>query len=430
MRRGRARFFYGWVVVASSAIGLLFGAFPIAVSSFAVFFRSYSREFHAGRGAVSLALTIYSFVGAVLAGWIGRLTDRFGGRKVILAGLAMLGLVLLSAQTIGSKLWCLYVFYAILGAVSGTTVAVPYGAVISRWFNQRRGLALGLALTGMGAGAIVMPPLVQFLIATCGWRSAFAISGGAVLIIPMPVIALFLKETPQGMGLWPDGAVAAQARPRAVEGLNWDEIRNSRTFWLMVAAFVLASAGISACAIHVAELLTDRGASPAAAALAVSIVGLALLTGRVGTGFLLDRYFGPHVALVLFSSAAMGIALLWIAGAGVFARVGAFLVGVAFGAEVDIIAYLMSRYFGLRSFGTAFGFAFGAFVLASGLGPLIMGFVFDRTGSYDVPLAGFCIAMITAAGLMAGLGPYRFAATRTAEAPGGVELNPRSGWQE
>jgi MFS family permease len=108
--RGRARFFYGWVVVASSAIGLLFGAFPIVVSSFAVFFRSYSREFHAGRGAISLALTIYTFVGALLAGWIGRLTDRFGGRKVIVAGLAMLGLVLLSAQAIGSNIWQLYVF--------------------------------------------------------------------------------------------------------------------------------------------------------------------------------------------------------------------------------------------------------------------------------------------------------------------------------
>jgi len=275
-----------------------------------------------------------------------------------------------------------------------------------------------------------MPPLVQFLIVTRGWRSAFAIAGGTVLIIPMPVIALFFKETPQGMGLWPDGAAAAQAPPGAVEGLSWREIRNSRTFWVVVAAFVLASAGISACAIHVAELLTDRGASPAAAALAVSIVGLALLTGRVGTGFLLDRYFGPHVALVLFSIAALGIVLLWTAGAGFFARVGAFLVGLGFGAEVDIIAYLMSRYFGLRSLGTAFGFAFGAFVLASGLGPLIMGFVFDRTGSYDAPLAGFCIAMITAAGLMAGLGPYRFAVTRTAEAPGGVELNPRSGGQE
>jgi MFS family permease len=423
--RGRAQFFYGWVVVASSAVGLLFGAFPIAVSSFAVFFRSYSREFHAGRGAISLALTIYSFIGALLSGWIGRLTDRFGGRKVILTGLAAVGAVLLSAQAIGSRLWQLYVFYAILGAVSGATVSVPYGMVVSRWFNQRRGLALGLALTGLGAGAIVMPPLLQFLIASYGWRPAFAIAGGVVLIIPMPVVALFLKESPRGMGLSPDGAAAAVVGPDEAEGLTWREIRNGRTFWVMVAAFVLASAAIFACTIHIAELLSDRGASPAAAALAVSIVGLALLIGRAGTGFVLDRYFGPHVALVIFLIAAVGIVLLWNAGAGVFARLGAFLVGLGLGAEVDIIAYLMSRYFGLRSLGTAFGFAFGAFVLASGLGPLVMGFAFDRTGSYDAPLVGSFIAIIVAAGLMASLGPYSFGVRRKVAAAGVVTVNPR-----
>jgi len=426
MRR-RARFFYGWVVVASSAFGLLFGAFPIVYSSFAVFFRSYSHEFHAGRGAVSLALTIYTLVSALLAGCIGRLTDRVGARKVILAGLAMLGLALLSAQAIGSNIWQLYVFYAILGAVSGTTVSVPYGVVVSRWFNQRRGLALGLALTGLGAGAIAIPPLMQFLIASYGWRSAFAIAGTAVLIIPMPVIALFLRDNPQRMGLLPDGAAAGLAQAGEAEGLTWCEIRNSRTFWVMVAAFVLASAAIAACAIHIGELLSDRGATPEAAALAVSIMGLALLIGRAGTGFLLDRYFGPRVALVLFSIAALGIVLLWTAGAGVFARVGAFLVGLGHGAEVDIIGYLISRYFGLRSLGAAFGFAFGAFVLASGLGPLIMGFAFDRTGSYDAPLGGLFIAILMAAGLMASLGPYRFGVTPKAEEGGGVEVNPRSG---
>jgi MFS family permease len=125
-----------------------------------------------------------------------------------------------------------------------------------------------------------------------------------------------------------------------------------------------------------------------------------------------------------------GIVLVWTASVGVFARVGAFLVGLGVGAEVDIIAYLMSRYFGLRSLGTAFGFAFGAFVLASGLGPLIMGLAFDRTGSYDAPLAGFFISTIVAAGLMASLGPYRFGVNRKVEAAGGVEGNPRSGGKE
>src|SRR5262245_25820714 len=116
--RGNSRLFYGWVVVATSALGMLFGAFPIVVSSFDIFFKSYLHEFQVGRGAISLALTVHNFFAACLAAWIGQLADRFGARKVILPGLAILSLVLLSAEAIGSKVWQLYAFYAALGAVS------------------------------------------------------------------------------------------------------------------------------------------------------------------------------------------------------------------------------------------------------------------------------------------------------------------------
>jgi MFS family permease len=408
----RARFFYGWVVVATSTLGLLFGAFPIVVSSFAVLFKPYIQEFHASRAAISLAILIHNVGAGCLATWIGRLTDRFGARSVILPGLGILGLVLIAAEAIGSKLWQLYVFYALLGAVSSTTTAVPYGVTVSRWFNERRGLALGLTMAGMGLGATVVPPLVQLLITGYGWRSAFAIAGGAILIIPMPIVGVFLKEAPVE-------GTAAMA-PCQAEGLTWPEIRNSQTFWLMIAAFVLAAASITACVIHMAAIFSDRGATTASAALAVSVAGLALLAGRAGAGFFLDRYFGPHVAMFLFALTASGIALLWTGSTGMPALTGAFLVGLGMGAEVDIIAYLMSRYFGLRSLGAAFGFAFGAFVLASGLGPLIMGFAFDHTNSYRAPLAGFFCATVLAAALVGRLGAYRFTAKQNAGKPAEV----------
>jgi MFS family permease len=419
--RWQGRFFYGWVVVATSALGLLFGAFPIVVSSFAIFFKAYIHEFQTSRAAISLALTIHNIVAASLCASIGRLTDRFGGRNVILPGLGILGLALLSAETIGSNVGQLYIFYAVLGAVSGTTTSVPYSVVVSRWFSRRRGLALGLTMVGLGVGAMVVPPLVQQLIAGFGWRSAFAIVGGAILIVPIPIVGLFLKEAPQGIGLSPDGVAAATIAPRQSEGLTWPEIRNSPTFWLMNSAFVLSSAGITACIVHIAALFSDRGATPASAALAVSVVGLALLAGRAGTGFFLDRYFGPYVAMFLFALAALGIALLWTGATGGLALMGAFLVGLGLGAEVDIVAYLMGRYFGLPSLGMAFGFAFGAFVLASGLGPLMMGFAFDHTGSYRAPLAGFFFATMLAAALMSRLGPYRFVVNPKAEETAGVE---------
>lgn len=406
--RGHGRSNYGWVVVAISAFGLLFGAFPIVVSSFAIFFRTYAQEFHAGRAAISLALTIHNFVAAFLAAGIGRLSDRYGGRKVILPGLGILGLTLLSAQAIGSKVWQLYLFYAMLGAVSNATTSVPYGVIVSRWFNWRRGLALGLTQAGLGVGAIVMPALVHLLTVRYGWRTTFAISGGAILIIAMPIIALFLKETSQ-----PENSRVDLATGQ-VEGLIWDNIWKTRTFWLMIASFVLAGASVQACVIHIAPLLSDRGAPTALATLAVSVAGLAMLAGRAGTGYLLDRYSGPRVALSVFAIAALGMALLATGITGEFAVLSVFMVGLAFGAELDIIAYLISRYFGLRSLGAAFGVAFGSFVIAGGIGPLIMGFAFDRTGSYRAPMAGFSVATMLAAVLVSRLGPYRFGLSRTA----------------
>jgi MFS family permease len=407
-REERPRFFYGWVVVATAAVGLLLGAFPISVSSFGIFFPSYVREFHASRAAVSLAFTIHNGISAFLAVALGRLADRLGARTVILSGAAILGLILLSAGMIRSSVWQLYVFYSALGAVAPATTSVPYSLVVSRWFNRRRGLALGLMMIGLGAGAILVPALAQRLIAAYGWRTAFVIVGCAVLIVPMPIVAVFLKEDPQRMGFLPDGAPGAPIPAPDVEGLSWREIRGSRTFRLMIVAFALAAASVHACIIHMPALVADRGGSATAEAAATSVLGLALLSGRIGTGYLLDRYFGPGVAMVVFANAALGIALLWTGSAGVLTLLGAFLVGLGFGAEVDIIAYLMGRYFGLRAFGTAFGFGFGVFVLAGGVGPLIMGLAFDRAGSYRGPLAGFFLATLLAAALVAGLGPYRF----------------------
>lgn len=260
---------------------------------------------------------------------------------------------------------------------------------------------------------MVMPPLFEELIAQFGWRAAFAIAGLVVLLVPVPVVGLFLKESPQRLGLEPDGLPNADAGNRAdgrYEGFTWREIYRDRQFWLLLAGCVLLAISINACIIHLPTILMDAGAAARAAALASSTVGLGLLVGRIGCGYFLDRYFGPRVAAVIAAIAAIGIAWLWLGSNGPWAVFGAFLVGLGFGAEVDIMAYLMSRYFGLRSFGTAFGFGFGAFILAAGAGPLLMGIAFDHTGSYAVPMATFVAATCAAAMLMSRLGPYRFKA--------------------
>jgi MFS family permease len=418
MTRSRPRLFYGWWVVVTSALALFLGPIPIVVFSFGVFLKPLLREFHSGRGAVSLAFTLHNGIIALGLPFAGRLVDRFGARKVILPSMYMVGLILLSAYFCSGRIWELYLFYMALGVAGCGVAPVSYCDVISHWFDKQRGLALGFMMFGLGAGALIMPWAAHFLITRFGWRLAFDIFGAAILVITAPVVTKFLKERPETLGLLPDGTpyvVAASPRPDADPGMSWGEAWRAPSFWLLFCAFILVSASVQGCLAHIAAILADRGTPARAAALATSLFGGGLLVGRTGSGYLLDRFFAPRVAALIFCCAAGGIALLRITSSQELAFVAAFFIGLGLGAEVDIMAYLTSRYFGLRSFGAIYGFIFAGFGLAGGLGAFLMGVAFDTTGSYALVLALFCIATLTAATLMMRLPPYRYRVTPPGE---------------
>ncbi len=398
--------FYGWWVVLASAIGLFWGV-PITVYSFSVFFKPLMQEFHAGRAAVSLAFTLKLIAAALCAAPIGWLTDRYGARRVILTSTGIFGSILLANRLFSGSIAQFYCFYVLLGFCVGGVGPIPYGSLVSHWFDRRRGLALGLTMLGIGVGAVIMPSVAQTLIARFGWKTAYSILGASVLLICWPVVACFLKESPKDLGLFADGTCARTAIEDIRRGFTAREAWRSRDFWLMACAFTLVSASVQGCVVHMAPMLNDRNLGTRAAALGSSLIGAAVMVGRIGTGYLLDRTFAARLASVLFAVSALGIALLLL-GSRTAAFAGAFLVGLGLGAEVDLIPYLASRYFGLRDFGKVYSTLFAAFALGGALGPLIMGAGFDRTGSYRGPLVGFFLAILLATVLMTRIGPYRF----------------------
>ncbi|HEV2196142.1 MAG TPA: MFS transporter [Candidatus Acidoferrum sp.] len=406
-----AKVFYGWWVALTAALGLFLNTATIIVFSFGVFAKAMGQEFHSGRAKISLAFTIHNLTSALFVPLAGRLVDRYGPRRVLLPFTALFGLILLSSRFLSEAIWQLYLFYFALGLVSGGAGAMSYTDVISRWFDRHRGLALSVMMLGMGSGAIVMPSIAQRLVATFGWRPAYSTFGLAVLLIPLPMLVAFLKERPENMGLLPDGAAEGPvSRPIAVSetGLTLREAANTSAFWIMVCMLLLITASVHACFIHLPALLTDRGSTAQLAAFASSLLGVGLFVGRVGCGYLLDQFFAPRVAGLLFSTVAIGISFLALGHTISSALLAALLVGLGIGAEVDIIAYLTSRYFGLRSYGAIFGSIWAVFGVSGGLGAYLMGFGFDKTGSYVVPLSGFFCAAVLAALLTMMLGPYRY----------------------
>src|SRR5215831_8817078 len=230
------RFFFGWYIVIAAALGLFVSYGPLVVYSFGVFLKPIDGELGWGRSRVSLALSLSLAAMALGSPVAGRLLDRFGPRKVILPGALIFGLALMSFPFVRPPV-LFYAPFILSGLAGSTTGMVAYLSVVSRWFDRRRGLALGLAMIGIGAGSFVLPPISQILIDAAGWRQAYAMLGLASIIVTLPVAGLFLKPSPDAMGLAPDGAPEAssaekQPPPEQHETTGRRALR-TRVFWTM-----------------------------------------------------------------------------------------------------------------------------------------------------------------------------------------------------
>ena len=238
---------------------------------------------------------------------------------------------------------------------------LPYAKAISAWFDDRRGLALGIAMTGVGLGAIIVPQIARALIERVGWRGAYVGLGALTLAVAFSAVALTIRE--------PDARVErGQARatldPRP--GVTAREAARSAQFWLMAGVFLLAGVAINGANAHIVPLLTDRGLTPVAATGIFGVMGLSTLVVRPFVGLLLD-----------------GLPLL-ASGSGLSPAIGAALLGLALGAEIDLIAFLATRYLGQRAFGEIYGYLFMAFLLGSSVGGFSADVSFSRDGSRHV----------------------------------------------
>jgi predicted MFS family arabinose efflux permease len=284
-----------------------------------------------------------------------------------------------------------------LGAIGNGAAHLAYVRTVANWFVRRRGLALALILSGGALGAMVLPPLAQALIGSLGWRGAYAVLGGMALALGLPAVSFLIRDKPKPARVHGESSSGVTAR----QGLR------SRPFWLIVAVLFLASLCQNGVLTHLSALLTDRRVAPAGAAIAISTLGLASLLGRLAAGWLLDRFFAPRVGFALLLCAALGTFVLSGAHSAGMGILAAALIGIGMGGEADVTPYLLSRYFGLRSFSTLYGFTWTAYAIAGALGPVLMGKAFDLTGSYTAFLLDLVVVSIGAAGVMLLLPDYR-----------------------
>lgn len=395
------------------------GQGPITIFTFGVFLKPVTEDLGINRGTFSSAIGILTVAAAVVTPLVGRLIDRFGVRVALLPLILLFAFATMALSLLQPSLLVLYLLFGVQGVLSACQTPMAYVKTISAWFDRTRGLALGVAQTGVGLGVALVPQLAAALIAGHGWRTAYVGLGGAILVLALLPVALFLREPPtlrEG-----DGASASSLGQGVLLADAW----RSTAFWQLNACFFLAVTAINGTLAHAVALLTDRGVSPGAATGAMSLAGIAVIVGRLVAGFCLDRMHGRYIAIASFCCPMIGIALLAMATQPALLLAGTALCGLGVGAEVDLMAYFIGRYFGMRAYGAIYGLFFAAFTIGTGLGPLVMGIAFDRGHSYGPALAVFEAALFTASGLALRLGAYRYPAG--AAAPRGVQhLQPAS----
>jgi MFS family permease len=405
----RLRFTNPWWVVVGAVTGLFVCNGPVLGFTFGVFLKPIMADTGWQRGSVSFALSAGGIFSAIAVPVIGRLMDRWSIRRVALPGIVLyaicLGLVGLSPRVF----WIFTAMFALAEMTSAIQTPLGYAKAIAAWFDPRRGLALGIAMAGVGLGGSIIPQLANFLIERIGWRGAYASLALLTLAIAFPAVALWIREPRAGEGER-HAAVAATGLP----GLTTREAVRLSRFWVLAAVFFLVAVGINGPVAHVIPLLTDRGLSGAAATAIFGLFGLATLAGRLLAGYLVDRIFASYVASLFFLAPIVGFVFL-ASAVGPLPALGVVLFGLGLGTEIDLIAFLVSRYFGQRAFGEFYGYFFMVFGFGSSIGRFLAGYVFDLTGSYNAALIGAGVALVAAVILVNRLGAYAYPVRRHIE---------------
>jgi MFS family permease len=376
--------YYGWRVVLAACLGVMAGFGSLFVYTFTVFVKPLGTAFGWNRESVSLGFAIAAMTVGLSSPLIGRLIDRFGPRRIILPCMAVFGCGIASLALLGSELWQFYLTCLVIGVVGNGAAHLAYARSISTWFQRRLGMALAFVMVGAGLGAMILPVVAQFIVTRFGWRTAYASLGVLALLLGLPLSWRYIIDRGPGQ---------KQSIPVVHPGLTWQQGTRSLSFWIIVAVLFVSSISMNGAITHLSALLTDRGITPGDAALCASVLG------RIGTGWLLDRFFGARVALVVNLVTAAGVVQLARAHSFAAGALAGALLGIGAGGEAAITPYLLTRYFGLRAFSTLYGFTWTFYAAAGAIGPVILGRAFDSTGSYSSLLVVLAIALSVAAGM-------------------------------
>ncbi len=417
-RQPKRRVFYGYYLVfVTFILMVLFSGCGIFV--FSLFVKPLEESLGWARGETMAGFTLFYLMVGLASPIVGRFVDRYGARPVIPAGALMMGLGFVLVSRV-SLLYVFYIGYVIVGIGASAMGLVPCSAVISNWFRRKRGTAVGLMAAGIGAGGVVMAPVVGFVLEHFDWRAAYLSMGILIMAVAIPLSLLLIRTKPAELGLYPDGDSGPpgqdvdQTRPGGERhGYSLRQALRTPAFWLIAVAFAFSNFANMGSLQSAAPFLDDIGYPTAMAASALSAIALGSGSGKIIFGWLCDKMPADRACAIGIALQLAGVLLLLTVRADTplaLIWVFALTLGLGIGAWLPTLSMLASTNFGLLYYGAVFGALNLAQSLGTATGPLFSGLVHDATGSY--------VGSFTAAAVLLALAmPAVLLAKRTVRPP-------------
>ncbi|GAB7551893.1 MFS transporter [Novosphingobium sp. 11B] len=391
--------------MVAAMVGVALGLSPIPFYTIGMLAPQLSAEFGWSFAALMASITVQSGVVMIASPLAGIAIDRFGARPVALVSLPLFGLSYMSLALSNGSLTLYYAQWVIMAVLGVGTLSATWTRVVTQWFDKWRGMALGLASCGTGITGFIIKPLCAHLIETHGWRTAVVVVGCLPIVVGVPVVALLFREMARGAAA-PDKPVEA-AEEVSQPGLTLAEAARDRRLWIMAGAFLFIAFALTAPTPNLENILKTRAFTLPQIGEITAAFGLSVIAGRLIGGWLLDRFWAPLIALVILAFPALGCWLLTSSALSpLIATLAVISLGFGAGFEFDLLAYLISRFFGQRHYGAIYGCFYAVIAFAGGLGPVVFGYVFDRIGDYTIALRSGSACLVVGAVLLLAMGAY------------------------
>lgn len=384
-----------WRIGVAAFFGMAVGA-AVLPSIFSLFILPLQNAYGWSRGQIGLA-NYALIIPALFSPLAGRWIDRVGARVPLLISTSLAALAYLMLGMMPGSLPVFYVLYGFLVLAGMLTTGLTYTRVICVAFVKTRGVSLAIGRSGMSVSAALLPVALFATISEFGWRAGYFLMAGLMLGIALPMVFFWIRGKAGGPGA---GDTPQPSTP-------FLKLLTDRTVVMIAAAAALAYMPLMGILSQSVPLLVDKGMEPSFAASIVGVVGVASFTGALFTGFLLDRFWAPAVAATMLTLGAIGCLILANGAASpTVGIIGIMAIGISFGAEVDIVAYIIARYCGLPRYSSVMGFCSMVLAIAVGAGSSGIGLLYDHFGNYRVALIIGAVCFLGSAASYLSLGRY------------------------